>query len=45
MLEDVSLYHKVEHMRNHPGLPDKITVGSANHVTLYKRVRIHNETS
>jgi hypothetical protein len=37
MLEDV-LDHKVEHMRNRPGNPDKITVGSANHITLYELV-------
>jgi hypothetical protein len=37
MLEDV-LDHKVEHMRNCPGNPDMITVGSANHITLYKHV-------
>jgi hypothetical protein len=34
MLEDV-LDHKVEHS---PGNPDKITVGSANHITLYEHV-------
>jgi hypothetical protein len=37
ILEDV-LDHKVEHMRNHSCNPDKITVGSANHITLYKHV-------
>jgi hypothetical protein len=37
MLEDV-LDHKVEHMRNRPGNPDKITVGSVNHITLYEHV-------
>jgi hypothetical protein len=37
MLEDV-LDHKVEHMRNRPGNPEKITVGSANHITLYEHV-------
>jgi hypothetical protein len=37
MLEDV-FDHKVEHMRNRPGNPDKITVGSANHIILYEHV-------
>jgi hypothetical protein len=37
MLEDV-LDHKVEHIRNRPGNLDKITVGSANHIILYKHV-------
>jgi hypothetical protein len=37
MLDDL-LDHKVEHMRNHLGNPDKIIVGSANHITLYKQV-------
>jgi hypothetical protein len=37
MSEDV-LDHKVEHMRNRPCNHDKITVGSANHITLYEHV-------
>jgi hypothetical protein len=37
MLENV-LDHKVEHMRNRPGNLDKITIGSANHITLYEHV-------
>jgi hypothetical protein len=35
MLEYV-FYHKVEHMRNHQAIPDKITEGSVNHITLYE---------
>jgi hypothetical protein len=37
MLEDV-LDHKQEHMRNRPGYPDKITVSSADRITLYGHV-------
>jgi hypothetical protein len=37
LLADV-LHGKVEHMRNHPGNPNKITISSANHMRLWVHV-------